>query len=548
MKKTLFWLFFAALSYAVSSCSPAYYKTAAAPAPEAEKAQVEISPEQAYTEPPETYNENSRYIVFFAGSQTLSAEVARKIKNSQAFRITLPISQTQPLEQNTSELLFGYHKAEPALTFSPEPYFPLLTSSFKSDNKRYMKSLFDSDIESFAQKTSYKNFGIYLTDGVISESTLDYFELLNANWTVAYNIKVLPARVFKHNKIAVFAPYDNFPLKEAEVTAWIAAKKETIIPVLLKPEHLNNAQFMAYIVNFFDKSEIKPVTPLFITANIELSEAENISFNTVDIPQEFVSKAYITSEIVEKYKHSSNYKKENYDNIKSELYTLYSYELLAGLIKNDFMSKQLYDIAYTNIYKLLGINPPADDDVSSVKFATGEIKQVTTTDNSITITGDGAVKQLTVTSRQNTTDFSVQFATGSDWPMNISYVDVYINIPNTEGAGSTEMIAPTPGVLSEGSGWKYALRIYPAKVTVYKHTSNEMREVASVPILNKYVARISKSILTGSPLKWGVQAVSVNAKTSKPYIIDFFVKQGSGTSKEDLLSKTPFTAEVIRAK
>ena len=492
----------------------------------------------------ETQGRAQRYIVFFASTPAISAASAARIKTSQNLRITFPLYQTRQLSQDLSELIFGYHKAEPAFAFNPEPYFPLLTSSYRSDDRAYMRSLFAQDFNNFFEKTSYRQPGIFLTDALVCQNTLEYFELLNASWTVASNITNAPASTFRHGNITVFAPYTDFPTRAADIERWLAARPGRIIPVLLSSAQLNNAQFMGALASFFDRNTaVMPVTPLYIARNIELAQANNLNFELVDIPEEFRARAYMASEVVSRFRRSVGTRHESYNNVRNELQFLYSYELLSGLLNDSAQSRQMYDIAFNNIFRFLGTRPPEDGTAASVRFAGEDARQVTVTSNSVAISGDGPLRRLTITNARNTIDFDIDFIQGAHWPITISYIDVYISLPHGQEESSVEMHRPTHGIFTGAHAWNYLVRIFPDNAVVYRHYGGEVREIAAVPILNRFVARIPKPTLDDDILRWSVQAISVNTRTARPFIVDFFNRPG--TSKEDALARTPFNAEFI---
>jgi hypothetical protein len=65
---------------------------------------------------------------------------------------------------------------------------------------------------------------------------------------------------------------------------------------------------------------------------------------------------------------------------------------------------------------------------------------------------------ITVVSQENS--INVHFSLGEDnWTEKIAFIDLYIDLNNINGTGSTSFLNGVNGFLTTESGWKYTLNI-----------------------------------------------------------------------------------------
>ena len=502
-----------------------------------------------------------RYIIFFAESSDVSDSVADKILHAKRFCLTVPVVSGSSVPANLEELV-SCGKIEPSLLFEPEPVFPIFATIYSASGKKADRQGFNDFVEnsvsSFEDAANKEKFGVFLNSGDVSHNILYYFAGLNIPWINIDNTEEKFKGVYNIDGITTFSLYKNFPSSQKDVMKWLEARKENIIPVLLTKKHLSNAEFMGYVIDLFDRSRyIKPAVPLFVFAaeRDSIAEKKAVSFEQVSVRPAVMTKLYSAVSVISDYKNSSDFLDNIYRNAQSELVYLCSYNLLKGVSSNKIASQRMFDAAYGNIFRLLGSEAPSDKDLTkkngsprgNLYTGTEEVFQseVNALPAGVSIDNDGIIKNLTVLSKDGAISFSIAFESGQ-WDEKIDFIDIYIDMNNLEGAGSTGMLGEINGFLTPDSAWEYAMRVSKEKVVLYRYSADSAVFLAeleksgeSFSILQKYIR--------GNPLNWGYQAVAV-AKTSedKTKIADFLNQ--SSLSRESFLSVKPFQIPAVRLK
>lgn len=503
-----------------------------------------------------------RFIVFFAESADIAENVADKILLSKRFCMAMPVTSGGAVAAGLEELV-SKGRIEPSLVFEPEPVFPILASVYSSGIKKSDRQGFNDfvlgSMSSFSESVNRENFGVFLNSGAVSHNILYYFAGLKIQWINADNMESSFKGAHRIDGITVFSIYKNFPTAQKDIMKWLSARKENIIPVFLTNKHLKNAEFMQYLIDLFDRSKyIKPALPVYVSMLKQnmITEKKDVSFEIVPVKAYVMTKLYSAVSCINDYKRSSGFIEYSYKNAQSELVYLCSNGLLKGLALNKESSRRMFDAAYNNIFRLLGTEVPSDKELHSKKpeiananlyAGTEEVfhTYVKALDSGVSINNDGAVKKLTVASRNGSVNFALSFEKNG-WDDGISYVDIYIDMNNFEGAGSTAMLSGTDGYMTPASAWEYALRVSKDKVLLYRHSADSAVLIAEIQksagssfsVLNKYIK--------GNPVNWGYQAVAVRKKEDgKTNIEDFFLQ--SAQSRESFLSVKPFQTSAVRA-
>lgn len=500
-----------------------------------------------------------RYIVFFAETSEIPEEVIEKIIFSKRFCLTVPASGDTPVPENLEELV-SYGKVEPSLRFEPEPVLPILASVYsasgkKADRQRGFGDYVNSNLNSFQTKNNREKFGIFLKSGEVSHNILYYFANLELSWINFDNSEEKIYGAYLIDGVTSFSLYKNFPAKQKDVMKWLESKKENVIPVLLTKRHLNNKEFMGYLIDLFDRSKyIKPAIPLYISL-IEkdmVSEKKEITFEQVPVKSSVMTKLYSAANCINEYNDSSNFSEHFYSNARSELVFLTSHDLLKGVASNKVDSTRMFDAAYNNIFRLTGSEAPTEKELtrSGLKgnhyAGTEEVFQTTVSQipNGISVKNDGIINGLNLTSRENDIRISVSFESGQ-WNETIEFIDIYIDLNNLDGAGSTQMLSDVNGYLTPDSAWEYAVRVNSEKAVVYRYSGEGEVMLTEIPVSGTSVS-VPKKFIRGNPSNWGVQAVGVSVVEGKNSIIDFFNQ--SSQPKNFFLTQRPFQIPAARLK
>ncbi len=511
---------------------------------------------------PLTLNAAERYIVFFTETAEIPDAVADKMLRSKRFCMTVPVKSGEKLPDNIEELV-SYGKIELSMGFLPEPVLPILASVFSTSNKKSDKQSGFSDyvtrnLDMFSKDLNKGEFGIFLDSAEVSHNILYYFAGINLPWINIDNAEEDFNGVYKIDGVSSFALYKNFPTSQKSVMKWLESKKENILPVLLTKKHLNNTELMNYVIDLFDGSKyIKPAVPLYAVneKGDMILPKKTVSFSQVQVKNSVMAKLYTAVSYINDYKDSSDFNDYSYFNAQSELVYLCSYDLLKGLGANKTASQRMFDAAYNNIFRLIGSPAPDDKDMKAgtsskagLYAGTEEVFQseIKALDNGAVITNDGIIKELTVTSKDGNIKIKIDFEGGA-WNEKAAFVDIYIDMNNLDGAGSTMMLPGISGYLTPESGWEYAVRIDSNKALLYRHSAMEGAVfLAEIPVSNASVT-IPQKYIRGNPRNWGFQAVVVTPEVEgKSEIIDFL--NGSSQSRNAFLSVKPFQIPAVRVQ
>ncbi|MCL2390911.1 MAG: hypothetical protein FWD54_05445 [Endomicrobia bacterium] len=509
-----------------------------------------------------SFGEGERYILFFAESSDISQNVIDRILSSRRFCISVPVNPSEKLPENLEELAF-WGKVEPALSFDPEPVLPVLATVYsngisKSGKNSAFGDYIVNNISSFEENINREQFGIFLNSGVVSHNLLYYFSGLSLPWINVSNAQPKFNGVYNIYGINSFSLHTDFPSDVKKVMKWLESKKnQSVIPVLLSKKHLNNYELISYLADMFDKSKyIKPAVPIFITTlKKDLIAVNNsVSFEQISVKSGIMSKLYAAASLINDYKDSKKFTDYSYKGAQSELVYLCSSDLLKGVAQNKLTSVRMFDAAYSNISRLLGLQESLSDkekviqtqqsaEKSGLYSASDETFRTNVTEipDGISITNSGILSEADIISKDGSIKVSMVF--GDDaWNAKTEYVDMYIDMNNIEGAGSTSMLSGTKGFLTPDSGWEYALRIFPDKAMLYRHTNDGPSLIAEIPV-NDSSFLISQKYIRGNPVNWGFQFISVSRSKE---IIDFL----NQTSQSDasILAIKPFQIHAVRLK
>ncbi|MDR3243251.1 MAG: hypothetical protein LBT79_00720 [Elusimicrobiota bacterium] len=498
-----------------------------------------------------------RYIIFFAQTANIPQPVINKILNSNYFVLTIPIDASENLPTNIEELIAS-GKGEISMSLKPEPLLPMASSiygpsGYSPDRQDIFTDYFKISIDEFKSKTNADRFGLFLKSGEISNEFMFLFGQNKFVWVNSLNTPGNMHGAYKINGMNTFALYKNFPTNSNDVMKWLSSTNESVIPVLLTDKHLSNAALMSYLVELFDKSlYIKPASPLYLNdkEKEKFSLRNNVVFSKTKISPSIMEKLASAADVIRKYRNMSGYSQVSYKNAQSEFLMLNDYQLLSGVESKSVESKRTFDAIYDNIFKLLGAAMFSDSEMEkmSVSVNTGEENQIIADiwqiDGGISVANSDLIRNLSVISSENSIKVSLKFDT-EDWNGDISFVDIYIDMNNIEGLGSTVMLKGIKGFLDSNNGWEYAVRMYKDRALLYRDSPDGSVLLGEFPVRNNSV-NINRFI-RGNPRNWSVQAVAVNSSSGDNEVIDFLGKSNR-RAKKDILTSAPLEIPAIRIK
>ncbi|MCL2485428.1 MAG: hypothetical protein FWF00_07360 [Endomicrobia bacterium] len=496
-----------------------------------------------------------RYIVFFAESSDISQSVIEKILESKRFCISIPVNPSEPLPEKLEELVF-WGKAEPSLVFDPEPVLPLLANVYSGGPSKAGKNTAFSDyvtgnINSFEENINREKFGVFLNSGIVSHNILYYFESLKLPWVNVSNAQESFKGIYNISGMNAFSIHTDFPNDKRNVMKWLESKTEPIIPVMLSKRQLNNLDLMSYLTDLFDQSKfIKPAVPLYITIVRKdlISVNNSISFEQPSVNNNVMSKLFTAASLINDYKDSKDFNEYSYKGAQSELVYLSSADLLKGVSQSKVTNLRMFDAAYSNIFRLLGstqsfqVQPDIAEkiDLQPVSEETfrSNVKEIL---GGISITNSGILQGVDITAADGSVNISLIFNDGG-WDSKIEYIDMYIDMNNIDGAGSTSMLPDTKGFLTPDSGWEYAIRIFSDKALLYRHTNEGPSLIAEI-LVHDASFSIEQKHIRGNPVNWGFQFICVSDSGK---IIDFLNQ--STQSDASILAVKPFQIHAVRLK
>ncbi|MDR1474134.1 MAG: hypothetical protein LBS38_00365 [Endomicrobium sp.] len=505
----------------------------------------------------------SKYIVFFAETVDISKAVLDKIYLSSRFCIVVPHDCTSLISENLEEFV-SVGKIELAASFTPEPDLTVLAKFSNADSKKKYKynrnNIFENyildNLSSFVANTNKENFGIFLNSAKMAHDIIYYFADRGLSWVNADNIEGNTYGAYYVDGIIVFSLYKNFPYSQQEVVKWLESKRENIVPVLLTKKHLQNVKLMEYIIGLFDSSrDIKPATPLYIvkTKN-DILQKKDISFEKISLTTNISEKLHSAAQAINNYSDSSSCSETVYSNVQNEFVYLCGRDVLEEVSSNSTSGKIVFDAAYNNIFRLLGLQTIniKDSDKKIAAESVGSQKTTAAVSNrqtsveiiseGVSIRNEGLLRLVKILPKEEGIKISL-FFNGNYWNDEVSFVDFYIDLNGISGMGGSSFIPGVSGFLIADSGWEYALRIYKDKAVLYKYSVDGASIIYNI-VLNGTSVVIPSKYIRGNPAKWGFQAIVVSESEGKKSILDFLNQ--SPKTKSEILSAKPFQAPLVR--
>ncbi len=463
----------------------------------------------------------NKIVVFFAETfDGISSKVIQKIGSSDKFCLAVAFDENKYIKQNIQNLIFS-RKIEPMLNII-EPYFPLI---YKEIN--LSSSIIFNKIENYEEflknyKTVYRNtfsiykHGLYLKGSAFNDEILQMFYQYNILWTMAKSEDEKQKGLFIKDGVALFVPYKNLTTSETKIKQWFNSLGNTnCIPIILTPWYIKNEQFMLALINFIDKNNnidvMLPIDAAFYGYNSNKIN-ENISLKELSyVPKENILKLYLADKEIEEY-GKKNGNDEIYTILCDEFSNMYSYNVINGIISNNNDSIKMFDISYTNIFRMLNKKVPNINDFQDIlvdknnTISNDGICKFTKKNNSIVINNDSDI--FTMFSVYKNNDY-IRFQTNADLNT-IDSIDIYIDMNNISYTGSQRMLKPLNAFVIPEHSWEFAIRITQKNIYVYKYLADKAELIETIPNENEDSnIKISSNILKGNPYNWNYQVVAV---------------------------------------
>lgn len=502
------------------------------------------------------HNENNKIVVLFAENfDNVSAKTIKKIESSDKFCLCVAFDETKYINKNIQNLII-LHKIEPVIRV-PEPYFPLISNDIKIGSSMILNKV--DDFKQFLQnyRDNYKKLfeikkcGIYLKGAALNDDILNSFYKYNILWTTA-KLQEDKKGFFVKNGVALFSLYFDFPVNETKIKDWFSSidENQQILPIFLTNKHLNNEQFMLNIINFFEKNKNidveLPINAAYYGYNNKNVSDKNCKLTLLqEVPKENKLKLYLANKEVDECKKSS----QIYQILCDELSSMYSYDVINGIINNNKNSVQLFDISYNNIFRVLNKKNPnlkdyeqdlTDDEENNLSddrdiVVNTDCKFIRNDNNDMKINNFGEFfTTFTVTKNP----ISVSFETDIDWDK-IDYFDIYIDMNEIAYTGYQKTLKPLTAFFVPENSWEYAIRVTKTSAEIYKSVSDNAEIVETIPCENEYKIEIPSNILRGNPYNWSYQVIAVKNNTIKDFI-------GTEINKEKLFKTVPLHIKMFK--
>lgn len=484
----------------------------------------------------------NKTVVFFAESfDGISAKVIQKIGSSDKFCLAAAFDENKYIKQNIQDLINSY-KIEPMLNMI-EPYFPLIykeinvSSSMSFDKTKKCEDILKNYKTVYRDTFSRYKHGLYLKGSAFNDEILNMFYKNNILWTMAQSEEEYQKGLFLKDGVALFVPYKNFTTSETKIKQWFnSTDNANVVPVILTSWHIKNEQFMLALINFVNKNSSidvqLPINAAFYGYNSKTIKNNILLKSLSSVPKENLLKLYLANKEIEEYGNNKN-NDEVYTILCDELSNMYSYNVINGIINNNQNSIKLFDISYTNIFRMLNKKVPNLNEFQNILADKNSMAgndgfcNFVKKGNSIVINNDGG---FFTTFSIYKSDDGVRFQTDSDLNSADS-IDIYIDMNNIAYTGSQKMLKPVNAFVIPENSWEFAIRITKEKIYIYKHLADKAELIETMPNENEICdIKISSNILKGNPYNWNYQVVAVKDGE----VLDFIEKK----DKKDKMFKS----------
>ncbi|MCX5782740.1 MAG: hypothetical protein NT145_08630 [Elusimicrobia bacterium] len=526
---------------------------------------AQISPEGEVLVP----EENKKYVIFIAdwGKNGPSQEITTALSGNLKLVLTIPWPTGVKPSDQILEMVKNM-QIEPVLSLSEEPILPMIYET-KISTYPLVEFSWPQDVSNiiFKNQVDFKsnfhlsNLGLYLRTGVISKEVIQTLRKLGMMWVNATMPDETKWGYYEERFLVIGSRLADFK-NAKECLKWINLQNEKIVMLVFKDQNELTANFL----KDFGQEILKQSNVEMITPEDLLGDLQNMIFTrgewetTYDLAPWMRNasvwyKLSAARSTVEEYKNSGSANLENLDKLKNELYFLYRFDFLARAQESqDSDDYRLFQASLDNIYSLMdkkesevvgdfmeSLQPKADTTTFHVDLLENKINIT----NAIIPEASPRIINFSVELTRDTVIYNVEL---DSVPSSGNFaIDIYMDLNNTPGAGLIRLLPELDAFMKQQNGWEYALRINNNQAMLYMASRFGPNLVKTFNLTGKYKIEIPRTVLRGSPLKWGYQVATLNRNemTKKWEIADFLCKDEF--SRKKILDNTPIQLNAFRA-
>lgn len=487
----------------------------------------------------------NKTVVFFAETfDDISPKVIKKIGSSDKFCLAVSFDEDKYIKKEIQDLI-NTHKIEPMLNVS-EPYFPLIASEINISSSLVFNKVnnckeFLENYKKLHRTTFARNkHGLYLKGCALNNETLNMFYKCNILWTMAKSEDENQKGLFIKDGVALFVPYTNFTTNETKIKQWFnSIENVKVIPIILTSTHIKNENLMISIINFINKNNFDtklPINAAFYEYNSKTIKEDILLKQLSSVPKENILKLYLVDKEITEYANI-NKDEEIYTILCDEFSNMYSYNVINGIITGNKNSIKLFDISYTNIFRMLNKKSPNIDEFQEV-FTAQDISETDKTNTVCKFIKENDVMMIN-NERIEFTSFSVYKNNGiiylkTDTDLSLlDSIDIYIDMNSIAYTGSQKMLNPIDAFFIPEHSWEYAIRITKENIYIYKYLADVADLVETIQNKNGNAEiKVSETILRGNPYNWNYQVVAIKDEQ----VVDFIENKNN---KEKMFKNLP---------
>ncbi len=492
-------------------------------------------------------------IVFFAETlDGISSKVIRKIESSDKFCLAVSFDEDKYIKQEIQDLIV-IRKIEPTLKIT-EPYFPLISSEINISSSVVFnkvdtcKDILNNYKKSYRTRFEINKHGLYLKGAALDDKVLNLFYKSNILWTMAKSEDDNKKGLFLKDDVALFVPYTNFTTGETKIKQWFSSlSNKKYIPVVLTASHIKNEKFMLNLISFVDKDNTfdveLPINAAFYGYNSKT--IEDVSLETLsNVPRENVLKLCLADKEITEYANDKK-DEEVYTILCDELSNMYSYNVINGILNNNKNSSKIFDISYSNIFRVLNKKVPNINEFQEALSVETDsdskdngVCVFTKKNNSLVIYNDSSFFTTFSVGKSNE---NVYFGTDANLS-SLDSIDIYIDMNGIAYTGSQKMLKPVNAFFIPEHCWEFAVKVTKEKIYVYKYLSDNVDLIATLPNESESVdISISSAVLRGNPHNWSYQAVAIKDGE----VVDFI---GTKNKKNKMFKSNPLQINMYNYK
>ncbi len=447
------------------------------------------------------------------------------------------------------ETLVKAGRIEPVVSLTDEPALPLIYE-FSTSTSTDLRFAWPDDVADIVARGQERVLqiwprspkGLLLETGALDANIMPLLKALDISWVA------LPAETAERNNEFPAGAFDGCAVlryrtidSPGGLAAGIRGSSAPVeVYMIAHASRLTRTEFGAY-AQALHGAGAEAVLPSMVPKALQPAlDAKQISadLSRYTARKDLWKKLAAARTEIENYKNSGNAQPKTLEAARTELYHLYASPLIMAPQRAVTQEEeQGFQAGLFNVYQLAGRQMPADLNNGApstaelfISSASGQYLVECSSYNFVyhnppRADGGPAIASFSMQLNDEEVSYAVAL-TGPALPAT-AYVDVYMDLNNRRGAGSTTMLLPmTDGYLDPEDAWEFALQIGHAQAVLYRAGRFQNAVVATFKTKKPFEVSVPRSFLKGNALRWGYQAVLVSPSTQKDIfdISDFLVK------------------------